>query len=243
MVCKLDHTFQTRPSNDADRTTPKAMGTSSGPSHNPSYERSPLKKVHLQGSSDGGAEVTNQAPLLPRVARVTHRSYSSPASIEPGTRDDTRGRTGIENPDELRSNTAPVDSTPDSRVGSNPFLPYQQFSGDLAQNLPASFDFSSQTSHNASSMSSTSEEFHTPEGGSSPQDEKGGMFVFSASSPVLHRKRRNAAEALTPPPIVLPLDRKGEGIGVGPHVEGNEATSREVALLTQQLELTSDDVS
>lgn len=140
----------------------------------------------------------------------------------------------MENPEEFRSNTAPVGSTPDSTAGAGSFPSCQQFSVDLAQNLPGSFDFTSQASLNLSSMSSTSDEYHTPEGGSPlprGEDDKS-MFVFSGSSPLLQHRRRNAAEALTPPPILLPSDAT-------PRVESDEA----VAMLTQQLELTSDDVS
>ena len=155
--------------------------------------------------------------------------------------DDTLGRTGIVSPVASRSNTAPSSITLDKKPDTGQFLPFQQFSRDLSQNLPASFNFGSQ---NMSSMSLASDEFHTPEA-ASPQEERADVFVFSGSSPVLVRKRRNAVTPPPPPPPPPLLSQAGgteAAKGEGSLVECEQA-SREVAMLTQQLELESDDVS
>lgn len=164
---------------------------------------------------------------------------------------------------QLNSSSA-SNSTSDSSSASNSISSASrshQFSEDeLVQELPKSFDFSSQLS-----VSSASEGFHTPEGDfpatesrrslleeqDEQQQEQGetgereGVFVFSASlsSSPLHRRphhtrRKNAAANLGEFPQLAIQRGEGQGTGLG-----DEAVSNEAAMLHQQLELASDDVS
>lgn len=276
-MCKLDHTLHTKPSTESgtkmtpSRAIPKGdnlMPTTT--THHQGPQRSPLKKPHVQESTENGSSLSEEVVIdvpvsLKTSGRAAIRSFSSPASaVHRGTKPDARN--GIEQSGESHSSddsSKPLsagkrhrETKPDiqnrmekstdshscddhdklslteervSSDNSNLLVEFQHFDKDMIRTLPKSFDFSSQLS-----TSSASEEFHTPEGISPSHDDKENVFVFSASSPVLQGKRRNAATAVTPP--LLEVAGEGEG-------SDSEATSREVAMLTQQLELGSDDVS
>lgn len=194
----------------------------------------------------------------------TQRSLSLPASVPLGVpgvkhaRDDQNGmetsvcrdprteqdnitdQSGMEILKKSHSSEGDVDDDNELR-GSGDLLNWDQ---NLSQHLPTSFDFTPRLSQapppSSRSVSSTSEEFHTPEEGSprgAGPDERRGVFVFSgSSSPLLRsddRRRRRRNAAVPPPPGPL----------VGAEPDDDKASSREVAMLTQQLELASDDVS
>lgn len=116
---------------------------------------------------------------------------------------------------------------------------FQHFTEAIIHDHPKSFDFSSQLSQQ-NSGSSVGEEFHTPEGDFEDQTgrERGeSVFVFSGSGGMVQSKRRDATTAV---PLLEGVASLVQGAGL---VYGGEAANREVAMLTQQLELCSDDVS
>jgi hypothetical protein len=124
-----------------------------------------------------------------------------------------------------------------SRDDTAPGVDFQYYAEMLTEKHPKSFDFGSQQSRRLSGGSPT-EEFHTPEGNFEDPSSSGkeNVFVFSGSSESVRGRRRGATTM--PGGVTSPVQEAGLGDG-----GTGEAASKEAAVLAQQLEFCSDDVS
>ncbi len=245
-------------------------GDNPGPSIG-TFQRSPSKKQHMQGSKKGkrkkinsSAEKLNVDDLHPpQVNSDFTRSVSSPTVVHYGTRKNPQSR--------IEHAQSGLTSSHDSSGGDS--IAKTNTSPPEIE-LPKSFDFSSRLSPNSRKEE---EEFHTPSGTPADKeyltpvgseefvtpaesstnldpfipvinftrsdehsDRERNVFIFSALSSSSERRDTSASPVLVGSGEASEMCvRDGEGI----KREGDEETSREVALLTQQLELESDDVS
>lgn len=228
-----------QPSADVSEDSSRTHHQRDTPFHH-GVQRSPLKKPHIDTSSGLGVECVEGAEgaLKPVPKGASLRSVSLPAhhgtKVQNGT--DTSRLDNKQSGRCLEENT--TQTTPTRKPPQFP---------EMVQNLPKYFDFTSQFSQQLSS-SSVEEEFHTPEGefvgvasGKVTSPEGGDVFLFSSSpSGTVQRKRRDARVG---PSIPLLVEAGLLDQGAGPVGGASETASMEVALLTQQLELGSDNVS
>ena len=242
MVCKFDHTVQTKSSGKSvykfesgskiphhATNSSSVYGSNSSSAYGSTFQRSPAKKAHFQENTKSSG-LSKESELFHSSATVELlRSISSPAFV---AESEAKSHTGNET--EVLNNIVILNSDSESH-SSTPKSKFKPFVGEL--NLPESFKFSPKSSEKVLRTSISEEPGSSSTGKrlSSSQD----VFVFSASAPTSpQKKRRNAAVAYSSPQLGVAKGVLQLGLG-----EGNETVNREVAMLTQQLELASDDVS
>ena len=242
LLCKLDHT-PSNPKQQDDSDQDKTPPTQSSPQG----LGSPAKKFHLSDSADNLAKNFPGNPLLsdknlPGSGVEFFRSISLPATqnvlfhckSEEQPHSKSKSLEAVSKP----PNVSPHSRGVDSITESDPLIRETQLSPkiqEITPELPQTFDFSKRSTSSVASED-------TPR---SANEEKDGVFVFTATSPTGDDvvKKKNSAVAFDTSSSLVTGDGgvRGDGVRGGRVVAGNDRI-QDVASLAQQLGLDSDNV-